>query len=122
MSRLLELIAAERPDAVRVSPGGEILIEVDIAADLVDRAESLGIAILGMEGFLVDDDSNRVYPSLARLSNYSRPIDSDRHQFVRRTCADARATLQEWSEPPVAGYHMHREARGRHMLAIVLDD
>ncbi|NNC39171.1 MAG: hypothetical protein HKN95_00645 [Acidimicrobiia bacterium] len=98
------------------------MIDASIAADLVNRAESLGIAILGMDGFLVDDDSDAVYPSLARLSDYSRTIESDRDQFVRRTCADARATLQEWSTPPVAGYHMQGEARGRHMLAIVLDD
>ena len=78
MSRLLNLIATERPDAVHVWSGGEVVVDASIATDVVNRAESLGIALLGMEGFLVDDDSGAVYPSLARISDYGLPIVSDR--------------------------------------------
>lgn len=118
---LLEEVAAESPDAVYRS-GGEILVAADIAPHLVDRAEEAGIAILGLEGFLIDESTGAVYPSLARIADFSRTVEPDRHQFVSRTCAEARDTLADWSDPPAVGDGMNVNACGRHMLAIVLDD
>lgn len=121
MAYLLDVVAAESPDAVYRS-GGEIFVAADIAPGLVDRAEEAGIAILGLEGFLIDESTGAVYPSLARIADFSRTVEPDRDQFVSRTCAQARRTLTEWSDPPTAGDGMNINACGRHMLAIVLDD
>ena len=103
---LLDEVAAESPDAVYRS-GAEIFVAADIAPDLVDRAEAAGIAILGLEGFLIDESSGAVYPSLARIADFSRTVESDRGQFVSRTCSEARATLADWSDPPAADVGMN---------------
>ena len=119
MRVLLDEVARESPDAVYV-PGGEIFVDSAIAHDLVHRAEKHGIAILGLEGFLIDESTGAVYPSLARIADFSRTVESDRNQFVSRTCAEALETMAEWSDPPAAGHGMSASTQGRHMLATVV--
>ena len=67
MSGFLDLIASE-PPAVYQS-GAEVLVDATMGLDLVDKAKSEGIAILGIEGFLIDESSRAVYPS--RVLPYS---------------------------------------------------
>jgi hypothetical protein len=122
MSRLLILTAAEMPNSVYRSIGGEIFVDATVASDLMDRAESEGVAVLGLEGFLIDESSGAIYPSLERIADFSFIVEDDRARFVRRTCAEARAKLNQRKEPPRPGGSMHIGARGRHMLAVVLDD
>jgi hypothetical protein len=55
---LIDDYAAAEPDAV-IRRGGESFVAASAAPGLIDRAERRGVAILGLEGFLIND--NAVY-------------------------------------------------------------
>jgi hypothetical protein len=83
----LDLTGATLPDSGYRS-AGEVFVDPKIAFDLVERAESEGIAVLGMEGFLIDESSGEIYPSLEGTGNRQtqitdwEPQASNRHFFA----------------------------------------
>ena len=111
---IVEEFAKRRPEAV-VLRGGTTLIEHESVGEIIDEAERRGLRILGLEGFLIDDDGT--YPSLERLWDFSECND-------RVELASASRALLEgpWSDPPRPGHGMSARAHGRSMVAIVLDE
>jgi hypothetical protein len=100
--------------------GGEIFVAASAALDLINEAESSGIGILGMEGFVVGEAT---YPALSRIADFS--VDStNRPDFVAWSCREARELiLGAWrSAPAGTADQIHPEAAGRHMISFVLDD
>jgi hypothetical protein len=99
--------------------GGEIYVDASAAGDLIDEAESSGIGILGMEGFVISED---IYPALSRIADFSVDDPNRRPDFVVWSCQQARQLITgPWRSSP-AGYadQLHPHAAGRHMIAFVL--
>lgn len=67
-SRLLEAFARAHPGECERS-GGEAFVTVEGALDLVDQAERQGVAVLGLEGFVIGD---RLFPALSRIADWRR--------------------------------------------------
>jgi len=110
---LLEQFAIAHPGGV-TRRGGETFVEAELVVLLVDEAQRRGIAILGLEGFLIDDES--VYPSLSHVADFSGAEPEE-------AWAAARALLAgPWSSPPAPDDQINSSARGRYMLAVVLAD
>jgi hypothetical protein len=55
MTQLIGEFADRRPEVV-VRRGGETFIDASAVLDLVNMADERGVAIVGLEGFLVSDD------------------------------------------------------------------
>jgi hypothetical protein len=72
------------------------------------------VKVLGLEGFLVRDDS--VYPALSRIANFSADSATDADHRARYLLAGPCAA------PPTAVDQMHSGASGRYMLAVALGD
>lgn len=102
--------AQRRPDAVE-RRGGETLIDIDAADELIGEAERRGIRVLGLEG-LADDGT---YPALSRIADYSDVPD------VQQSASLARELIRgPWRTPPTPADQMTESAHGRYVLAIVL--
>jgi hypothetical protein len=113
VTTLYDEVGRRRPDAV-VRRRGETFVEIDAAEELISEAERQGIRILGLEGFLINDDG--VYPALSRVADFSDVTD------VQQSAALARELiLGAWRTPPTLADQMSESATGRHMLSIVLD-
>lgn len=103
--------AQRRPDAV-VRRGGETLIDIDAADELIDAGERRGIRVLGLEGLLVEDGT---YPALSRIADYSDIPD------VHQSASLARELIRgPWRTPPTPADQMTESAHGRYVVAIVL--
>ncbi|MDO8388933.1 MAG: hypothetical protein Q7V57_00465 [Actinomycetota bacterium] len=93
----------------------EWFVAAERVPDLLLEVQAGGVRILGLEGVLVDGDN--VYPSSDRIADFSRN-DSQGDGI-----AEAFALLSgPWRSPPRPHEQMTRTARGRHMIAVVLDD
>ena len=101
--------------------GGEVFIAASAAGNLINEAESAGLGILGMEGFILGD---KTYPALSRIADFSRDGNDQRPDFVAWSCREARQLiLGPWRNPPAGSPdQIHPQAAGRHMIAFVLDD
>ncbi len=109
---LLDEFAASHPLAV-VRRGNEWFVDVATAPDLVVEATRRSIKVLGLEGFLIDDAGT--YLALSRIADFSGEA---RDVANRRALA---LLTGDWATAPTAADQMHREAIGRHMIAVVLD-
>jgi len=100
--------------------GGEIFVAASAALDLIDEAESSGMGILGMEGFIVGEAT---YPALSRIADFSMDGNNRRPDFVAWSCREARRLiLGPWRPAPAGNAdQIHPDAAGRHMIAFVLD-
>jgi hypothetical protein len=65
---LIEDFADRNPDLAE-RRGGEIYVDASAASDLINEAESSGIGILGMEGFIIGEAT---YPALSRIEDFPR--------------------------------------------------
>jgi hypothetical protein len=110
---LLDEFAQQRPEAV-VHRGGETFVDIDAVEDLLNEAERRSIRVLGLEGFLVADDG--VYPAFGRIADLSEVVDAQQSASLARDLV--RGT---WRTLPTAADEIGAEARGRHMLTVVLD-
>lgn len=113
---LIDLIRAQRPGEV-VTRAGEAYLTVAAALALLDEAEQRGIRVLGMEGFLVDEVSDTVFPALGRVTDFAGSPPSPAVDAARRLLNGPWAT-----SPTPDGDQIHPEARGRHMVVVVLGD
>jgi hypothetical protein len=112
MHSLVDRFAVEHPASV-LRRGGDTFIDASACLELIDEAERWGVRVLGLEGFLVDDDS--VFPALSRIADFSAETG------VGTSCARARALLTgPWQTPPTSDDQMLQTARGRNMVAVVL--
>jgi hypothetical protein len=110
---LLDEFAQQRPEAV-VHRGGETFVDIDAAEDLLNEAERRRIRVLGLEGFLVAEDG--VYPACGRIADLSEVVDAQQSASLARDLVRG-----SWRTLPTAADEMSAEARGRHMLTVVLD-
>jgi len=95
---LVDRFAAEQTASV-VRRSGEIFIDAAACVELIDEAERGGVRVLGLEGFLVDDES--VFPALSRVADFSA------ESGVATTWERARALLTgPWRTPPTPGDQM----------------
>ena len=118
MVSLLEEFAEEHPSAV-IRRGGEIYVAAEDALLVFAEARRRGLGVLGLEGFLIDDDY--VYPALSRIANFSRDGRTAAPGFVEWSTEQATALLNgPWRSPPLPEDQMNADAHGRHMIAIVL--
>jgi hypothetical protein len=117
---LLEDFAERNPQLVK-EMGGEILIAASAADDLINEAESSGVGILGMEGFIIGDAA---YPALSRVADFSMDDNNRRPDFVPWSCREARQLiLGAWQSAPAGNAdQIDPDAVGCHMIAFVLDD
>lgn len=101
--------------------GGEVFVAASAAVDLISEAESSGIGILGMEGFIVGEAT---YPALSRIADFSLDDNSRRPDFVAWSCRAARQLISgPWRSAPAGDAdQVHADAEGRHMIAFVLDE
>lgn len=113
VARVLDDFAAARPSDV-IRRGGDTVVAVEAAQDLIDEAERRGVKVLGLDGFLVSEDA--VYPALSRIADFSRCSATEAEDRARSLLTG------EWASPPTAADQMHSEASGRYMVDIVLDD
>lgn len=119
---MLRRIASERPDSA-YQWASQVFLDASMGLAVIDRAESEGVAVLGVQGFLVDKQSGAIYPALDRIADFRGLPRADHDQFVRSTCQEARMTIRGWSEPPHPDHSlMQAGAHGRHMLWLVLDE
>lgn len=94
--------------------GSEWFIAADAVPDLLVKVERSDARLLGLEGLLISEDAT--YPALSRIADFSHDSASD-------VLAKARVLLdEEWRVPPTPADQMHRDANGRHMLAVVIDE
>jgi hypothetical protein len=110
---ILDDFAAARPgDVLRRT--NEWFVASDAAPDLIREANRLGVRVLGMEGFIIND--RFTYPALSRIADFS----NDPAEAASRKAIDL--LTGEWASPPTAADQMDSEAQGRHMIAIVLEE
>jgi hypothetical protein len=108
---LIDDFAATHPDKV-VRRGNEIFVSADAVHELLEQAQRTETLVLGLEGFIVDDES--VYPALSRIADFSRLTPEE-------AAGEALALVNgPWRLPPTPSDQMHSEARGRHMIVVVL--
>jgi hypothetical protein len=117
---LIEDFADRNPDLAE-RRGGEIYVDASAASDLINEAESSGIGILGMEGFIIGEAT---YSALSRIADFSTDGNDRRPDFVAWSCREARQLiLGPWRSAPAGrADQTHPDAVGRHMIAFVLDD
>lgn len=116
MTDVLKEFARSHPEAVVEL--GDIFVRADAAIELIDQAERRGVGILGLEGFLIDED---IYPSLDRIADFSSLGDAS--EFVTKSAARARELLNgPWRLPPGPANQMHSEATGQHMIVVCFAD
>ncbi len=117
---MIEDFAARNPHSAE-KRGGEIFVDASAAGDLINEAESSGIGILGMEGFIIGEAT---YPALSRIADLSMDDNNRRPDFVAWSCREARALiLGPWRSAPVGSAdQIHPHAAGRYMVAFTLDD
>ncbi len=112
MHQLVNRFASQHPTSV-LQRGNETFIDPVACVELINEAEQAGVRVLGLEGFLIDDES--VYPALSRIADFSGDAG------VVAPCAHARALLTgAWRSPPTSGDQVDPAAGGRHMVAVVL--
>jgi hypothetical protein len=119
-SQLLEAFAEAHPNECE-RRGGEVFVSVEAALRLLDEVERLGVAVLGLEGFVIGEAT---YPALSRIADFSRTPEYLQPDFARWSCAEARRVLVgPWSTRPQGqADQIHSDAEGRHMISIVLQD
>jgi hypothetical protein len=112
---------ADRNPHLAERRGGEIYVAASAAVELINEAESSGIRILGMEGFIIGD---RTYPALSRIADFSRDNSQGRPDLVAWSCQEARRIMTgPWRSAPVGhADQIHPDAAGRHMIAFVLEE
>jgi hypothetical protein len=112
---------AERNPHLAERKGGEIYVAASAAGDLINEAESSGVGILGMEGFIIGEAT---YPALSRIADFSVDNNKRRPDFVTWSCREARQLISgPWRSAPAGNVdQIHPHATGRHMIAFVLDD
>jgi hypothetical protein len=100
--------------------GGEIFVAASAAGDLINEAESSGIGILGMEGFIIGEAT---YPALSRIADFSGGDNQRRPDFVAWSCRQARQLISgPWRSAPDGNVdQIHPHAAGRYMISFVLD-
>ena len=118
---LIDDFAKRNPRSVE-RRGGGTYIAPEVAAELIDEAESRGVGVLGMEGFIIGD--NGTYPSLSRIADFSMDGANRGPDFVSESCSGARRLLLgPWSSPPAGDAdQVHPEAKGRYMIDFVFDE
>ena len=94
--------------------GGEAFVAAEAMDDLLARAESRGVQVLGLEGFLINGEA--VFPALSRIADFSWMTPPEAMERARSLLSGP------WAPPPRADDQMHREASGRYMIAVVLDE
>ena len=110
---MIDDFARRRPNDV-VRRAGTAFMAIEAAEDLIEEAFHEGIKVLGLDGFLIDGEV--VYPALSRIADFS--ADSPTGAYER-----AKELLRgQWVLPPTQADQMHSEARGRHMVDVVLDE
>lgn len=110
---LIDLIRETFPDEL-LTRAGETYLTVPAALALLDEAERRDITVLGMEGFLVDEVNDRVFPALGRITDFAGAPPA-------QAVGAARELLDgPWATTPTADDLIHPEARGRHMVVVVL--
>lgn len=123
MNDFTDHLAAQFPEA-HFRSGLLVFFDANVALEIVDHVEAANLAILGIDGFMINE--LRVYPSLDRVADFSRLHGPDNATFVSRSCDAARALLQgDWAEPPTA--HPAGQMRpggegGRHMIEFTLKE
>jgi hypothetical protein len=94
------------------SPGGEVWVRLVDALAALALAEEMGLRVLGMEGFIVDE-AGTVFPAMSRITDYSAASPAE-------ALAAARAMLAaEWAVPPT---DVHADASGHYMIDVVVAD
>ena len=105
MSRLFDDFADRHPDDAFEHHGCPV-VSFELAIELIDEAEQLGIRVLGMDGFLIGPAGT--HQPLDRIADFSELGD------VARSASAARALLGgAWAHPPEWG-------SGRYMVEVVL--
>lgn len=119
-SGLLDAFAKAHPGECE-RRGGEVFVTVEAAQQLVDEAEAVGIAVLGLEGFVIGDAT---YPALSRIADFSAMPEFHESDVVRWSCAEARRLLAgPWSvRPEGLEDQIHSKAEGRHMICLVFQE
>lgn len=61
------------------------LLDPDAAVDVTNRARTAGVRILGIEGFILEDDAVRATLNIADYSSTIEPVYDDALQFITMT-------------------------------------
>jgi hypothetical protein len=81
-----------------VQHGTELYFEIDAAPEVVAFCDQQGIAIVGMEGFLLKEDG--LYPLLDHIADFSAVRASTRAEFVSSCNRNAERVLAAWRGMP----------------------
>jgi hypothetical protein len=113
---IVDEVARKHPDDVVVR-GGETFLALDVAMKVLDEAERRHVRLVGMEGFVVDDESDAVFPALGRITDFVGASPASSVTAARRLLTGS------WSTAPSPGPdQIHADARGRHMVVVVLHE
>lgn len=92
----------------------EWFVSAERVVELLGEAQALGVGVLGLEGFLIDEGAT--YPALGRIADFSYDTPEKAAQQACELLAGS------WADAPTPSDQMNSRATGRHMVAVVLDD